>query len=124
MGVLDGYLIDPRLSLLDKTRIQAQVLVPVLKRSALNLGRRRLTRPSSRLCAIGQSSCSQPWATVSMVAGAVSGRRCTPPWLKVPSTMSRWRCAAMIRKRWNLTSAVAGSQSSFARSASPSSAPC
>ena len=31
MSVLDEYLVDPRLSLLDKTRIQAQVLVPVLR---------------------------------------------------------------------------------------------
>jgi hypothetical protein len=31
MRVFDDYLVDPRLSLLDKTRIQAQVLVPVLK---------------------------------------------------------------------------------------------
>jgi hypothetical protein len=27
MSVLDDYLVDPKLSLLDKTRIQAQVLV-------------------------------------------------------------------------------------------------
>ena len=31
MSVLDEYMIDPKLSLLDKTRIQAQVLVPVLR---------------------------------------------------------------------------------------------
>jgi hypothetical protein len=31
MSVLDGYLVDPKVSLLDKTRIQAQVLVPVLR---------------------------------------------------------------------------------------------
>ena len=31
MGVLDEYLVDPKLPLLDKTRIQAQVLVPVLR---------------------------------------------------------------------------------------------
>jgi hypothetical protein len=31
MNVLDDYMVDPRLSLLDKTRIQAQVLVPVLR---------------------------------------------------------------------------------------------
>ena len=37
MSVLDGYLVDPRLSLLEKTRIQAQVLVPVLR--ALRAGR-------------------------------------------------------------------------------------
>ena len=30
-GVLDDYLVDPELSLLDKTKIQAQVLAPVLR---------------------------------------------------------------------------------------------
>ncbi len=29
MGVLDDYMVAPGLSLLEKTRIQAQVLVPV-----------------------------------------------------------------------------------------------
>jgi hypothetical protein len=31
MSVLDDYLVDPKMSLLDKTRIQAQVLLPVLR---------------------------------------------------------------------------------------------
>src|SRR5437763_3307697 len=39
MSVLDTYLVDPKLSLLDKTRIQAQVLVPVLKALRSELGR-------------------------------------------------------------------------------------
>ena len=39
MSVLDDYLVDPKLSLLDKTRIQAQVLVPVLKALRSELGR-------------------------------------------------------------------------------------
>lgn len=39
--VLDGYLVDPRVSLLDKTRIQAQVLVPVLRALRAELGRDR-----------------------------------------------------------------------------------
>ena len=39
MGVLDDYLVDPKLSLLDKTRIQAQVLVPVLQALRSELGR-------------------------------------------------------------------------------------
>jgi len=37
-GVLDGYLVDPRVSLLDKTRIQAQVLLPVLRALRAELG--------------------------------------------------------------------------------------
>ncbi|HKW54234.1 MAG TPA: L-2-amino-thiazoline-4-carboxylic acid hydrolase [Stellaceae bacterium] len=41
MSVLDDYLVDPRLSLLDKTRIQAQILVPVLRALRAELGRER-----------------------------------------------------------------------------------
>jgi hypothetical protein len=37
-GVLDGYLVDPKVSLLDKTRMQAQVLVPVLRALRAELG--------------------------------------------------------------------------------------
>jgi hypothetical protein len=39
MSVLDSYLVDPKLSLLDKTRIQAQVLVPVLHTLRSELGK-------------------------------------------------------------------------------------
>ena len=41
MNVLDDYMVDPRLSLLDKTRIQAQVLVPVLQALRAELGREK-----------------------------------------------------------------------------------
>jgi predicted ArsR family transcriptional regulator len=41
MGVFDDYLVDPKLSLLDKTRIQAQVLVPVLKALRAELGKEK-----------------------------------------------------------------------------------
>jgi predicted ArsR family transcriptional regulator len=41
MSLLDEYLVDPRLSLLDKTRIQAQVLVPVLRALRSKLGREK-----------------------------------------------------------------------------------
>jgi predicted ArsR family transcriptional regulator len=41
MSVLDDYLIDPRLSLLEKTRIQAQVLVPVLRALRAELGKEK-----------------------------------------------------------------------------------
>ena len=41
MGVLDNYLVDPRLSLLDKTKIQAQVLVPVMKALRAELGKEK-----------------------------------------------------------------------------------
>ena len=41
MSVLDAYLVDPRLSLVDKTRIQAQVLVPVLRALRAELGKEK-----------------------------------------------------------------------------------
>ena len=41
MNVLDDYMVDPRLSLLDKTRIQAQVLVPVLRALRVELGKEK-----------------------------------------------------------------------------------
>ena len=41
MSVLDDYLVDPKLSLLDKTRIQAQILVPLLRALRAELGREK-----------------------------------------------------------------------------------
>jgi predicted ArsR family transcriptional regulator len=41
MSVLDDYLVDPKLSLLDKTRIQVQVLLPVLRSLRSELGREK-----------------------------------------------------------------------------------
>jgi hypothetical protein len=41
MGVLDDYLVDPNISLLDKTKIQAQVLVPVMRALRDELGREK-----------------------------------------------------------------------------------
>jgi len=41
MGVLDDYLVDPRISMLDKTRIQAQVLVPVMRALRAEIGREK-----------------------------------------------------------------------------------
>src|SRR6188508_3410341 len=41
MNILADYMVDPRLSLLDKTRIQAQVLVPVLRALRAELGKER-----------------------------------------------------------------------------------
>jgi hypothetical protein len=38
-SVLDDYMVDPNISLLDKTRIQAQVLVPVLRALRAQLGK-------------------------------------------------------------------------------------
>jgi predicted ArsR family transcriptional regulator len=41
MGVLDDYLVDPKISMLDKTRIQAQVLVPVMRALRAELGKEK-----------------------------------------------------------------------------------
>src|SRR5664279_1113440 len=41
MGVLDDYMVDPKLSLLEKTQIQAQVLVPVMRALRDELGREK-----------------------------------------------------------------------------------
>ncbi len=40
-NVLDDYMVDVRLSLLDKTRIQAQVLVPLLRALRAELGQQK-----------------------------------------------------------------------------------
>ena len=40
-GLLDDYLVDPKVSLLDKTRMQAQVLLPVLRALRAQLGKDR-----------------------------------------------------------------------------------
>jgi predicted ArsR family transcriptional regulator len=39
MGALDDYLVDPKTSMLDKVRIQAQVLVPVMRALRNELGK-------------------------------------------------------------------------------------
>src|SRR5262249_34705744 len=41
MSILDDYLVDPEISLLDKTKIQAQVLVPVLSALRTELGKEK-----------------------------------------------------------------------------------
>jgi hypothetical protein len=42
MTVLDDYMASPDVSFLDKTRIQAQVLVPVLRALREELGQRKI----------------------------------------------------------------------------------
>ena len=84
--VLDDYLVDPKLSLLDKVRIQAQVLVPVLRALRAELGKDKaeaivkqaLRDWSQQLFAsIGddiEGSPRRKWATIQSVWGEVSGR--------------------------------------------------
>ena len=84
MSVLDDYLVVPQVSLLDKTRIQAQVLVPVLRALRAELGKdkadaivRQALRDWSRplFAAIGdgvEGSPRRKWATVQSAWSEVS----------------------------------------------------
>ena len=85
-GVLDDYFVSPNVSLLDKTRMQAQVLVPVLRALRAELGKdkadaivKRALRDWSKqlFAAIGggiEGSPRRKWATIQTVFGEVSGR--------------------------------------------------
>src|SRR6202043_810904 len=85
-NLLDGYLVDPNLSLLDKTRIQAQVLLPVLRALRAELGKdkadtivKQALRDWSKqlFAAIGdgiEGSPRRKWAAIQSVWGEVSGR--------------------------------------------------
>ena len=84
--VLDDYLVDPKLSLLDKTRIQAQVLVPVLRALRAELGHdkadaivKQALRDWSRqlFAQIGdgiEGSPRRKWATLHSALGEVTER--------------------------------------------------
>jgi L-2-amino-thiazoline-4-carboxylic acid hydrolase len=86
MGVIDNYLVDPKVSLLDKTRMQAQVLVPVMRALRADLGRDKadaivkqaLREWSTQLfAAIGDSVEGSPrrkWAAIQRPWGEISGR--------------------------------------------------
>jgi L-2-amino-thiazoline-4-carboxylic acid hydrolase-like protein len=85
-GVLDDYLVDPEISLLDKTKIQAQVLVPVLRALRAELGKdkadaivKQALRDWSKqlFAAIGdrlEGSPRRKWKAIQDVFGEVSGR--------------------------------------------------
>ena len=84
--VLDDYFVNPDVSLLDKVRMQAQVLVPVLRAMRAELGKdkadalvKRALRDWSKqlFAAIGadiEGSPRKKWAAVQSVWGEVSGR--------------------------------------------------
>jgi len=84
MSVLDDYLVAPEISLLDKTRIQAQILVPVLRALRAELRKdkadaivQQALRDWSRqlFAAIGDSiegSARRKWATVQSAWNDVS----------------------------------------------------
>ena len=85
-SVLDDYLVDPEVSLLDKTNMQAQVLVPVLRALRAELGKdkadaivtRALRDWSKELFAgIGggiEGSPRRKWATIQSVWGNLTGK--------------------------------------------------
>jgi predicted ArsR family transcriptional regulator len=86
MSVLDEYMVDPSLSLLDKTRIQAQVLMPVLRALRAELGKERtdaIVRQALRdwsrqlFVAIGddiEGSPRRKWATMHAALAEVTER--------------------------------------------------
>jgi hypothetical protein len=85
-SVIDDYLVDPKVSLLDKTRMQAQVLLPVLGALRTELGKdkadaivKQALRDWSKdlFAAIGETIEGSPrrkWAAIQSVFGEVSGR--------------------------------------------------
>ena len=85
-GVLDDYLVDPNVSLLDKVRMQAQVLVPVLRALRAELGKDRadaIVKQALRdwskqlFAAIGdgiEGSPRRKFATIQRPWGEVSGK--------------------------------------------------
>jgi predicted ArsR family transcriptional regulator len=85
-SVIDGYLVNPDVSLLDKTRMQAQVLLPVLRALRAELGKdkadaivKQALRDWSKqlFAAIGEGIEGSPrrkWAAIQSVFGEVSGR--------------------------------------------------
>jgi len=89
MSVLDDYMVDPRLSLLDKTRIQTQVLVPVLRALRSELGQQRadaIVKQALRgwskqlFAAVGDSVDGRPrrkWAAMHTALAEVTEREVT-----------------------------------------------
>jgi hypothetical protein len=85
-SVLDGYMVDPNISMLDKTRIQAQVLVPVLRALRSELGKDKadaLVRQALRdwskelFAAIGNNIDGRPrrkWAAMQGAYNDVTAR--------------------------------------------------
>jgi predicted ArsR family transcriptional regulator len=85
MNVLDDYMVDPRLSLLDKTRIQAQVLVPLLQALRAELGKERadaIARQALKalFAAVGNSVDGSPrrkWAAMQTALTELTEREVT-----------------------------------------------
>ena len=102
-GVLDDYLVDPKVSLLDKTRIQAQVLVPVLRALRAELGKdkadaivRQALRDWSRqlFAAIGDDIDGSPRRKWAAMQGALNDA----------SAHVRWNSRSCVTTRRRSTS--------------------
>jgi L-2-amino-thiazoline-4-carboxylic acid hydrolase len=89
MGVLDDYLVDPKISMLDKTRIQAQVLIPLMRALRAEFGKEKadaIVRGALRdwskqlFAAIGseiEGSPRRKWATMQGAFNDVTQREVT-----------------------------------------------
>jgi predicted ArsR family transcriptional regulator len=89
MSVFDDYLVDSRLSLLGKTRIQAQVLVPVLRALRSELGKERadaIVKQALRdwskqlFAAVGNGVDGSPrrkWAAMHTALAEITGQEVT-----------------------------------------------
>jgi predicted ArsR family transcriptional regulator len=88
-NLLDDYMVDIRLSLLDKTRIQAQVLVPLLRALRAEFGQEKadaIARQALRdwsqqlFAAVGKSVAGSPrskWAAMHTALADVTEREVT-----------------------------------------------
>ena len=86
MSILDDYLVDPEISLLDKTKIQAQVLLPVMRALRAELGKEKadaIVKQALRdwskhlFAAIGDRVEGSPrgkWKAIQDVFGEISSR--------------------------------------------------
>ena len=104
MSALDDYLVDPRLSLLDKTRIQAQVLVPVLRALRSELGQERadaIVRQALRdwskqlFAAVGDSVDGSPrrkWAAMHTAMAEITEQAVTVEMRRHDSGSAGVRC--------------------------------
>ena len=100
MSVLDDYLVDPGLSLLDKTRIQAQVLVPVLRALRSELGKEKADAIVKQAL---RDWSKQLFAAIGHgveAARGVNGRPSKASGARFPGGRSRSRFCATTRRRW------------------------
>lgn len=84
-SVIDGYLVDPKVSLLDKTRIQAQVLVPVLGALRAELGKDKAEAIVTQAL--------RDWSKQPFAEGEVSLQRAQTIMQGVPSCTFRYKFA-------------------------------